>query len=386
MTHSSNRTSNILKGVLIGPVVALLLWPQIGAAADRAKSPAPGKAAAPVPASAERHFKNIKQLTFGRQNAEAYFSFSGNKLIFQSTNNWMKDTYAATLKPDDIPLGCYQMYVMDLDSESVRLVSTGSGATTCGYFFPGDRRILYSSTHLHGPNCPPKPKREGAYRWALDDYDLFAARIDGQEMQRLTNTPGYDAEATVSPDGKTIIWTSVRDGDLDIYAMDLDGSHHRRLTDDVGYDGGAFFSPDSKRIVYRAAHPTDPAEIAHYKELLGQRLVEPGQLELFIMNADGSGKRQVTSNGASNFSPFFHPDGKRIVFSSNIETRGEGGRPSFHLYLVGDDGAGLERLTFEGEFNSFPMFSPDGKRVVWVSDRNAKQPGEFNVFLAEWVP
>ena len=386
MTHSSNRRSNILKGVLIGPVVALLLWPQIGAAADRGKSPAPGKAAAPAPASAERHFKNIKQLTFGRQNAEAYFSFSGNKLIFQSTNNWMKDTYAATLKPDDIPLGCYQMYVMDLDSESVRLVSTGSGATTCGYFFPGDRRILYSSTHLHGPNCPPKPKREGAYRWALDDYDLFAARIDGQEMQRLTNTPGYDAEATVSPDGKTIIWTSVRDGDLDIYAMDLDGSHHRRLTDDVGYDGGAFFSPDSKRIVYRASHPTDPAEIAHYKELLGQRLVEPGQLELFIMNADGSGKRQVTSNGASNFSPFFHPDGKRIVFSSNIETRGEGGRPSFHLYLVGDDGAGLERLTFEGEFNSFPMFSPDGKRVVWVSDRNAKQPGEFNVFLAEWVP
>lgn len=386
MTHSSNRTSNILKGVLIGPVVALLLWPQIGAAADRAKSPAPGKAAAPAPASAERHFKNIKQLTFGRQNAEAYFSFSGNKLIFQSTNNWMKDTYAATLKPGDIPLGCYQMYVMDLDSESVRLVSTGSGATTCGYFFPGDRRVLYSSTHLHGPNCPPKPKREGAYRWALDDYDLFAARIDGQEMQRLTNTPGYDAEATVSPDGKTIIWTSVRDGDLDIYAMDLDGSHHRRLTDDVGYDGGAFFSPDSKRIVYRASHPTDPAEIAHYKELLGQRLVEPGQLELFIMNADGSGKRQVTSNGASNFSPFFHPDGKRIVFSSNIETRGEGGRPSFHLYLVGDDGAGLERLTFEGEFNSFPMFSPDGKRVVWVSDRNAKQPGEFNVFLAEWVP
>lgn len=384
MKNSSNRVRGLLMGGLIGSAVALLLWPQIGSAADRAKSAAPAKA--PAQASAERHFKNIKQLTFGRQNAEAYFSFSGNKLIFQSTNNWMKDTYAATLKPDDIPLGCYQMYVMDLDSESVRLVSTGSGSTTCGYFFPGDRRILYSSTHLHGPNCPPKPKREGAYRWALDDYDLFAARIDGQEMQRLTNTPGYDAEATVSPDGKTIIWTSVRDGDLDIYAMDLDGSHHRRLTDDVGYDGGAFFSPDSKRIVYRASHPTDPAEIARYKELLSQRLVEPGQLELFVMNADGSGKRQVTSNGASNFSPFFHPDGKRIVFSSNVETRGEGGRPSFHLYLVGEDGAGLERLTFEGEFNSFPMFSPDGKRVVWVSDRNAKQPGEFNVFLADWVP
>ncbi len=377
--NSGNRMST-----LIGIALALMLWAQVGSAADRAKGAAPAKAPAPV--SAERHFKNIKQLTFGRQNAEAYFSFSGNKLIFQSTNNWMKDTYAAALKPDDIPLGCYQMYVMDLESDNVRLVSTGSGATTCGYFFPGDRRVLYSSTHLHGPNCPPKPKREGPYRWALDDYDLFAARIDGQEMQRLTNTPGYDAEATVSPDGKSIVWTSVRDGDLDIYAMDLDGSHHRRLTDDVGYDGGAFFSPDSKRIVYRASHPTDPAEIAQYKELLGQRLVEPGQLELFIMNADGSGKRQVTSNGASNFSPFFHPDGKRIVFSSNVETRGEGGRPGFHLYLVGDDGAGLERLTFDGQFNSFPMFSPDGKRVVWVSDRNAKQAGEFNVFLADWVP
>jgi Tol biopolymer transport system component len=375
--NSGNR-----KRSLIVLVIALVWWPQLGLTADQTKSAPATKA----PASAERHFKNIKQLTFGRQNAEAYFSFSGNKLIFQSTNNWMKDTFAATLKPDDIPLGCYQMYVMDLESDSVRLVSTGSGATTCGYFFPGDRRVLYSSTHLHGPNCPPKPKREGPYRWALDDYDLFAARIDGQEMQRLTNTPGYDAEATVSPDGKTIVWTSVRDGDLDIYAMDLDGSHHRRLTDDVGYDGGAFFSPDSKRIVYRASHPTDPAEIAQYKELLSQRLVEPGQLELFVMNADGSGKRQVTSNGASNFSPFFHPDGKRIVFSSNVETRGGGGRPSFHLYLVGDDGTGLERLTFDGQFNSFPMFSPDGKRVVWVSDRNAKQPGEFNVFLADWVP
>lgn len=375
--HSRKRYRNV-----IGVVVALMLWPQAGMAAERAK----GAEAAKAPVSAERHMKNIKQLTFGRQNAEAYFSFSGNKLIFQSTNNWMKDTYAATLKPEEIGLGCYQMYVMDLESDQVRLVSTGSGATTCGYFFPGDRRVLYSSTHLSGPNCPPKPARDGPYRWALDNYDLFAVRIDGQEMQRLTNTPGYDAEATVSPDGKTIVWTSVRDGDLDIYAMDLDGSRHRRLTDDVGYDGGAFFSPDSKRIVYRASHPTDPAEIAKYKDLLGQRLVEPGQLELFIMNADGSGKHQVTSNGASNFSPYFHPDGKRIIFSSNVETRGEGGRPSFHLYLVGDDGAGLERLTFEGQFNSFPMFSPDGKRLVWISDRNAKQPGEFNVFLADWVP
>ncbi len=334
----------------------------------------------------ERHLANVRQLTFGRQNAEAYFSFSGNKLIFQSTNNWMKDSFAAAHKPAEMGLDCYQMYVMDLESGTTRLVSTGVGATTCGYFFPGDRRVLYSSTHAAGPNCPPKPKRDGAYRWALDDYDVYAVRIDGQEMQRLTTSPGYDAEATISPDGKTIVWTSVRDGDLDIYAMNLDGTKVRRLTDEVGYDGGAFFSPDSKRIVYRAFHPTEQADIDRYRELLAQRLVEPGQLEIFVMNADGSGKRQVTSNKASNFAPYFHPDGRRIIFSSNVETRGEGGRPSFHLYLIGDDGAGLERVTTEGHFNSFPMFSPDGKRLVWVSDRNAKEPGEFNVFLADWVP
>ena len=337
--------------------------------------------------STERHLTNIRQLTFGRQNAEAYFSFNGTKLIFQSTNNWMKDSSASPRKPAGSGLGCYQMYVMDVESRTVRMVSTGKGATTCGYFYPGDSRVLYSSTHAAAPDCPPKPKRDGAYRWALDDYDIYSANLDGQDTQRLTSSPGYDAEATISPDGKTIVWTSVKDGDLDLYTMNLDGSSVRRLTNDIGYDGGPFFSPDSKKIVYRAAHPTDPSEVAKYKELLAQRLVEPGQLEIFVMNADGSDKKQVTRTGASNFSPFFHPDGTRIIFSSNIETRGEGGgRPSFHLYLVRDDGTGLERLTMEGHFNSFPMFSPDGKRLVWVSDRNAKEPGEFNVFLADWVP
>jgi len=366
--------------------MGVLVWLVVSSQASAAGERAPVKEGGPLHASAERHLANVRQLTFGRQNAEAYFSFSGRKLIFQSTNNWMKDSFAATLRPAEAGLGCYQMYVMDLESNTIRLVSTGAGATACGYFFPGDRRVLYSSTHAAGPNCPPKPKREGAYRWALDDYDLYAVRIDGQEMQRLTTSPGYDAEATVSPDGKTIVWTSMKDGDLDIYAMNLDGTKVRRLTDDLGYDGGAFFSPDSKRIVYRAFHPTDPADVARYRELLAQRLVEPGQLEIFVMNADGSNPKPVTSNGASNFAPYFHPDGKRIIFSSNIETKGDGGRPEFHLYLIGDEGAGLERLTFAGRFNSFPMFSPDGKQVVWVSDRNAKEPGEFNVFLADWVP
>ncbi len=373
-------TCRRIAGVWAVGLCVLMSTPQFGATADRVN-----EAIAPTD-SPERHLANIRQLTFGRKNAEAYFSFDGTKLIFQSTNDWTKDAQATPLKPAASGLGCYQMYVMDLQSETLRLVSTGVGATTCGYFFPGDRRVLYSSTHAAGPNCPPQPKRDGAYRWALDDYDIYSVRIDGQQVQRLTATPGYDAEATISPNGKTIVWTSVKDGDLDLYTMNLDGTNIRRLTDDLGYDGGAFFSPDSTRLVYRAAHPTDPAEITKYKDLLAQRLVEPGQLEIFVINVDGSGKKQVTSNHASNFSPYFHPDGTRIIFSSNLETRGEGGRPSFHLYLVRDDGTATERITTEGHFNSFPMFSPDGKRLVWVSDRNAKAPGEFNVFLADWIP
>lgn len=333
-------------------------------------------------ASMERHLKNIRQLTFGRQNAEAYFSFDGSKLIFQSTNSWMDESFAGSQAASGQGLGCYQMYVMDVESGRIQLVSTGTGATTCGYFFPGDRRVLYSSTHLVGPNCPPKPKREGRYRWALDDYDIFSVKLDGQQIQRLTATPGYDAEATISPDGKTIVFTSIRNGDLDLYAMNLDGTHVRRLTDQIGYDGGAFFSPDSQRIVYRASHPHEPSAVEQYQTLLAQHLVEPGQLEIFVMNADGTGERQVTVNGFSNFSPFFHPDGRRIIFSSNQQ----GGGSEFHLYLISDDGTGLERLTFSGGFNSFPMFSPDGKKLVWVSDRQATTRGEFNVFLADWVP
>jgi Tol biopolymer transport system component len=337
----------------------------------------------------ERHLANVRQLTAGRKNAEAYFSFDGSKLIFQSTNDWGAGTVELPHgKPasSDRGVGCYQMYVLDLDTDTIRRVSLGTGANTCGYFFPGDRRVLFSSTHLASQQCPAEPKREGRYRWALNDYDIFAIGLNGQGLQRLTSAPGYDAEATVSPDGKTIVFTSMKEGDLDLYAMNLDGTHLRRLTTEIGYDGGAFFSPDSRRIVYRASHPQTPAELDDYRALLAQKLVEPSRLEIFVMNADGSGKRRVTSNGASNFAPYFHPDGKRIIFSSSFSPSLHPSPPIFHLYLINDDGTGLEQVTFEGRFNSFPMFSPDGKRVVWVSDRNVAGPGEFNIFIAEWVP
>jgi len=324
----------------------------------------------------EPHLANIRQLTTGGKNAEAYFSFDGYNLVFQSTQ----------ASDGKTQLPCYQIYTMNLDGTHVHRVSTGFGGTTCGYFFPGDRRVLFSSTHMMSRYCPPKPKQTDHYRWALNEYDIFSVRLDGQDLQRLTATPGYDAEATISPDGKTVVFTSIRDGDLDIYTMNIDGTRIRRLTQDIGYDGGAFFSPDSQRIVYRANHPRTQEARQGYQALLKQKVVEPGNLEIFVMNADGSHKHQVTHNGASNFAPFFYPDGKQIIFSSNLSTSTAHARPAFHLYLIHEDGSGMEQLTLQGHFNSFPMFSPDGKKLVWISDRNAASPGEYNVFLADWMP
>jgi TolB protein len=325
----------------------------------------------------ESHLSNIRQLTFAGKNAEAYFSFEGNRLVYQST-----------LEPDGQTVrSCYQIYIMDLDGTSVRRVSTGTGGTTCGYFFPGDRRVLFSSTHHLSPYCPPDPQRTERYRWALHHYDLFSMNIGGRDLQRLTANSGYDAEATVSPDGKSIVFTSLRNGDLDVYSMDIDGKNLKRLTQDIGYDGGAFFSPDSERIVYRANHPFTEGELQSYQKLLADNLVEPSHMEIFIMNADGSNQTPITDNGRANFAPSYLPDGKRIIFSSNLSTPPDhGGPPIFHLYVIHDDGTGLEQITSEGSFNSFPMFSPDGTKLVWSSDRNAKSRGEYNIFLADWIP
>ena len=318
------------------------------------------------PPNAEKHLKNLRQLTFGGENAEAYFSFDGKKLIFQSTRaGWP----------------CDQIYTMNTDGSEVRQVSTGKGRTTCGYFLKDGKRFLYASTHLGNTECPPKPDYSRGYVWPIDkNFDIFLSDSKGK-LERLTETPGYDAEATVSPDGKKIVFTSVRDGDLELYSMNTDGTSVRRLTHRIGYDGGAFFSPDSRKIVYRASYPEDEKAKARYLSLLGENLVEPRQLDLYVMTADGSNPVQLTSNRAANFCPFFHPDGKRIVFASNVsDPKGR----NFDLYLVNLDGTGLERITFNETFDGFPMFSPDGKRLVFASNRNARQSGETNVFIAEW--
>lgn len=316
----------------------------------------------------EKHLANIRQLTFGGQNAEGYFSFDEKYITFQS----QRDTFQ-----------CDQQYIMELSSGRTWMVSPGKGRTTCGYFLPGDKQVLFSSTHLQRTTCPPPPDYSRGYVWQVSpEYDIFVSTVDGGELKQLTSTGRYDAEATVSPLGDKIVFTSLRDGDLELYCMNIDGSEVTRLTHELGYDGGAFYSWDGKRIVYRSWHYTDSTEATQYKALLSQNLVRPTRMEIFVMNADGSGKKQITNNGAANFAPFFHPDNKRIIFASNMNNPRS---RNFDLFLINDDGTGLEQVTFNPSFDSFPMFTRDGKRIIFASNRNGKVEGETNLFLADWI-
>ncbi len=326
----------------------------------------------------EKRLKNIRQLTFGGENAEAYWSFDEKRLIFQST------------RP---PFKVDQIFTMNADGSDVRLVSTGKGRTTCSYFLPGDKRILYASTHGADPKPPPPPDHSRGYVWALyPGYDIWVENVDGSDPKRLTDHPSYDAEATVSPAGDRIVFTSLRDGDIELYSMKLDGSDVKRLTNRPGYDGGAFFSWDGKKIVWRAPGEQDDLSKSDYHPLLRQGLVRPSRLEIWIMDADGSNKKQVTRNGHANFAPFWHPDGKRIIYSSNHPAPESG---NFELYLIDVETGKNERITFferkrEGarrsdDFDGFAMFTRDGKRLVWCSNRHNDKPNETNVFVADWV-
>lgn len=320
------------------------------------------------PESGERHLQNIQQLTFGGNNAEGYFARSGQQIIFQ--------------RQERVGEGCDQQYIINIDGTGLRQVSNGEGRTTCGYFYDGDRRILYSSTFEHSPACPPPPDRTQGYVWPLGHFEIYSAAADGSDLKKLTNNGAYNAEATLSPDGSRIIFTSTMDGDLDLYVMAVDGTDVQRLTTRLGYDGGGFYSPDGTMIVWRAGYPETAADSADYQGLLAERLVRPGRLELWVADASGENPRQVTQLGGANFAPFFHPNGRQIIFSSNHQS--PTGR-TFNLYLIGLDGTGLERVTYSEEFDSFPMFSPDGTKLVWASNRHGAEPRETNLFIADWV-
>ena len=315
----------------------------------------------------EVHLTNLRQLTYAGQNAEAYWSVDDEWIIFQAT-------------PRDGT--CDQQYVMRPDGSELRMVSTGKGRTTCGYFIPGTDKIVYGSTHLASDECPPDPDMSQGYVWGLfPGYDVFVSDVDGSNLTRLTDNPRYDAEPTMSRDGEWIVFTSMREGDLDIYKMRTDGSELTRLTDRPGYDGGPFFSHDGTKIIYRASHPEGEA-LADYERLLAQDMIRPSQLDIWIMDADGGNKRQITDNGAANFGPYLFPSGERLIFSSNLGS--DNGR-EFDLWAIDVDGTNLEQITHTGDFDGFPMFNSDGTKLIFASNRGNELPRETNVFIADWV-
>ena len=320
--------------------------------------------------SGEKHFRNVKMLTFEGENAEAYFSSNEDRLIFQSTHGKYQ---------------CDQIFTMDLNGQNMKLVSTGMGRTTCSYFLPGDKKILYASTHGANPECPPKPDYSHGYVWKVyKDYELYMANADGSDPQIFLPAPGYDAEATISPIGDRIVFTSMRNGDLDIYSVNIDGSDLKQLTNTLGYDGGPFYSWDGKKIVYRSYHPKAEEDIGRYKDLLAQELIQPTTFQLMVMNADGTNQRQITNNEYANFAPFYYPDNKRIIFCSNINSK-DPQKPIFNLWMINEDGSGLEQITYFIGFDGFPMFTHDGKKLVFASNRYNRQPRDTNVFIADWV-
>ncbi len=382
------RVCITIAGISIG--AGLLLSLAFGGRARARQAPGTNAETKSAPAhalqySGEKHLANIRQLTFGGESAEAYFSADNKFLIFQHQGQFFDPV---THKPVGPNIPCDQIFTMPIPGPGekpaqAKMLSNGQGRTTCSYFFPSGDRILYSSTFAASPACPPPADYSLGYVWPIyDTYSIYTAKRDGSDIRLLTKG-GYNAESTITRDGKHIVFTSTRNGDLDIFSMDADGSNVKQLTHELGYDGGPWWSDDGKKIVYRAEHPQTPEQVKDYKALYARGLIRPGNLELWVMNADGSGKHQVTHNGAANFAPYWLPDGKRIVFSSNItNTKDPAG---FDLYIVNEDGSGLERITYYPGFDAFPMFSSDGKRLVWASNRNGTVEHETNIFIADWV-
>ncbi|MBI1809840.1 MAG: PD40 domain-containing protein [Gemmatimonadetes bacterium] len=346
----------------IAPLAAALL----AAAALQAQTPI---ARQPDPGE-ERHLANIRQLTNGGTNAEAYFSKDGKWITFQGT-------------PVANGHACDLQYVMRTDGTGLKRVSPLAGKTTCGWFLPDGKRLFFGSTHAADTACPPAPDYSKGYVWGIDPFDIFTVNRDGTGLKRLTHFNTYTAEGVLSPDGTRIVFTSLKGGDLDIYTMNVDGTDVRQLTNTPGYDGGPWWSPDGKKIVYRAYHPTDSTELKDYRDLLKQRMIRPNKMDLYIMNADGSDNHQITHLGGASFGPSWSHDGKRLIFSSNY--RNPHSR-NFDLFMVDLDGSNLEQITTNTEFDGFPMFSPDGKQVIWASNRLASKEHETNLFIADWKP
>lgn len=326
--------------------------------------------APPAPAPPEPRLANLRQLTKGGTHAEAYWSPDGTQLIYQAVREGDKAD---------------QIYVLDLATGASKRISDGKGKTTCAYFLP-DGRIVYSSTKAAGPEPPPPPDRSKGYVWPLHrEFEIYLLDPRTGAEKRLTDSDGYDAESTVSPDGRRLVFMSQRDGAFGLYTMNVDGTDLKKVTKKTCYTGGAFFSPDGRSLVYRSFYPKTAADDGNLKQMLDTRALIPFKgmvIEIYVSDADGGNERAVTSMGKINFAPTFHRDGKRIIFTSDARAESRGG---YNLFLINADGTGLEQVTRHKGFDGFPHFSPDGKKLVFISDRNATRPHELNIFLADWV-
>ena len=318
---------------------------------------------APIIGNESRFFARLFELTNVGENAEGYFSFDDRWLIYQATVP---------------PYACDQQYLLDLKTGKRYRVSHGLGRTTCGYFLPDNVHIIYSSTEHNTPACPPRPDYSRGYVWALYDYDIYLSDIHGKTFEPLFQAPGYQAEATVHPNGR-IVFTSDHEGDIELYIMEPDHRTIRRVTHTPGYDGGAFFSPDGQWIVYRASRPQGP-DLETYFQLLKEHLVRPSHLEIYIQRVDGSEVKQLTHNGAANFAPFFVPNQKAVIFASNMKNPRS---RNFDLYTIDIETGQLEQITHYEGFDSFPMFSNDCHYLVFASNRTEREPGQTNLYLAE---
>jgi Tol biopolymer transport system component len=314
----------------------------------------------------EDHLTKVTQLTFTGENTQASFSPDNKNIIFQSTRNRLR---------------CDAIFRMHSDGSDISQISSGKGIASSAVISPDNNSIIYSSTQKVDYQCPSKPEYSKAYSWLLySSYDLFKDELTGGSDERIIKSSSYDGGAVYSPKGDKIIFSSGRTGDLELYIANSDGNNVKQLTNIDGYDGDAVFSRDGKYIVWRASRPKGN-DLHDYRYQLSQGIIKEGKFEIFMMKLAGGKPIQLTNNGATNFSPSFDPNSNNIIFSSNMSQKD--GR-NYDIYTLNLKTRKLERITYYSGFDGYPVFSSDGKKLLFTSSRNFRYKAEKNIFIVNW--